>query len=185
MDAARLMTKLAEDEVVKRTDMLCLKKLYVLAGLFIEEHIRVQASLTGETRATIIVSLLPEDSALLDHIWHCTKAYHFMLMAQRQLRAGLIHSAVLTSIRLRDYEDVLDIEDIYCLMALASCADRSFGTCSKAFIKLESLEIIPELRRQEYEELAVNIFSQHEPHDMRTDRIDCYVCDSMIPTWYA
>jgi WD repeat-containing protein 35 len=31
-------------------------------------------------------------------------------------------------------------EDIYSLLALASCANRAFGTCSRAFIKLESLE---------------------------------------------
>lgn len=183
MDAARLLTKLAEGEVAKKSNMLCIKKLNVLAGLLIEDHLRVQASLTGGTRTSVVSSLLPEDSVLLDQIWHAAKGYHFMLLAQRQLRSGLIHSAVFTSLQLRDYEDVLDVEDVYCLLALASCADRSFGTCSKAFIKLESLETIPEQRRIEYEELAVNIFSQHEPTDMRTDRTDCYVCDAMIPTW--
>lgn len=185
MDAARLMAKLAEGEVAKKTDMLCIKKMYVLAGLLMEEHLRVQATLTGDTRASIVTNLMPEDGVLLQQIWHAAKAYHFMLMAQRQLRSGLIHSAVLTSLRLRDYEDVLDVEDIYCLLALTSCADRSFGTCSKAFIKLESLDAIPEQRRLEYEELAVNIFSQHEPQDRRVDRVDCYVCETMIPAWAA
>lgn len=183
LDAARLLTKLAEGEVTKKTDMLSIKKLYVLAALLIEDHLRVQASVTGGTRATVVNSLLPEDSVLLDQMWHAARGYHFMLMAQRQLRAGLIHSAVTTALHLRDYEDVLNVEDIYCLLALTSCADRSFGTCSKAFIKLESLDTIPEQRRIEYEELAVNIFSQHEPEDARTDRIDCYVCDAMIPAW--
>lgn len=183
LDAARLMAKLAEGEVGKKSDLLRIKKLYVLAGLLIEEHLRVQASLTGGTRQIIVQSLLSEDTLLLNQIWHSAKAYHFMLLAQRQLRLGLMHSAVLTSLRLRDYEDVLDIEEIYCLLALTSCADRSFGTCSKAFIKLESLDIIPEQRRLEYEELAVNIFSKQEPHDSRTDRLDCYVCDALISTW--
>lgn len=163
--------------------MLCIKKLYVLAGLLFEDHLRVQASLTGGTRASIVTSLLPEDSVLLDQIWHAAKGSHFMLLAQRQLRTGLIHSAVFTAMQLRDYEDVLNVEDIYCLLALASCADRSFGTCSKAFIKLESLESIPEQRRIEYEELAVNIFSQHEPEDQRIDRTECYICDASVPTW--
>lgn len=171
--------------MVKKTDILCIKKLYVLAGLLYEDHLRVQASLTGGTRASIINSLLPEDSVLLDQIWHAAKGYHFMLLAQRQLRTGLIHSAVFTTMQLRDYEDVLIIEDIYCLLALASCADRSFGTCSKAFIKLESLDTIPEQRRIEYEELAVNIFSQHEPEDSRTDQTECYICDVLVPTWFV
>lgn len=185
LDAARLLTKLAEGEEAKKSDMLCIKKLYVLAGLLIEDHLSVQASLTGGTRTSIVSGLLPEDSVLLDQIWHAAKGYHFMLLAQRQLRTGLIHSAVFTAMQLRDYEDVLNVEDIYSLLALASCADRSFGTCSKAFIKLESLETIPEQRRIEYEELAVNIFSQHEPEDMRIDRIECYICDALVPTWCA
>lgn len=183
LDAARLMTKLAEGEIAKKSDLLRIKKLYVLAGLLIEEHLRVQASLTGGTRQTIVQNLLSEDALLLNQIWHSAKAYHFMLLAQRQLRLGLMHSAVLTALRLRDYEDVLDVEEIYCLLALTSCADRSFGTCSKAFIKLESLDIIPEQRRLEYEELAVNIFSKQEPYDSRTDRIDCDVCDALISSW--
>lgn len=45
-----------------------------------------------------------------------------------------------TALHLQDYEDILDPEDIYCILALASCANRAFGTCSRAFIQLESLE---------------------------------------------
>lgn len=183
LDAARLMSKLAEGEMSKGSDLLRIKKLHVLAGLLVEEQLQVQSSLTGGNRSTAVAELMPEDSVLLDQIWHRAKAYHFMLMAQRQLRSGLMHSAVLTALRLRDFEDILNVEDIYTLLALASCADRSFGTCSKAFIKLESLDQIPEQRRLEYEELAVNIFSKHEPHDNRSDRNDCFVCDALVPVW--
>lgn len=183
LDAARLMTKLAEGESTKLSTQLRIKKVYVLAGLLVEEHLLVQMSLTGGNRAAVVASLMPEDATLLEQIWHRAKAYHFMLLAQRQLRSGLMHSAVLTSLRLRDFEDVLNVEDIYTLLALASSADRSFGTCSKAFIKLESLEQIPEQRRMEYEELAVNIFSQHDPNDNRSDRNDCFVCDVLVPVW--
>lgn len=183
LDAARLMTKLAEGEVTKRSDFLRIKKVYVLAGLLVEEHLLMQSRITGSNRSTVAGALLPEDAVLFEQIWHRAKAYHFLMMAQRQLRAGLMHNAVLTSLRLRDYEDVLDVEDIYTLLALSSCADRSFGTCSKAFIKLESLDQIPEQRRMEYEELAVNIFSKHDPHDNRSDRNDCFVCDALVPVW--
>lgn len=181
MDAARLMVKLAEGETQKNVDMLTLKKIYVMAGFLLEDYLQTQAKLTGSTRATVVANLVPEETALLDLVWHCAKAYHFMLLAQRQLRSGLIHSAVLTSLRLRDFDDVISVEDVYCMMALSSCADRSFGTCSKAFMKLESAEKIPEQRRISYEELAVKIFTQNEPHDMRADRTDCHMCDAMIP----
>lgn len=177
------MTKLAEGEVDKKSSMLRLKKLYILAGLLTEEHLKVQTNLTGGTRVAQLANLSPEDSVLIEQIWHSAKAYHFMMLAQRQLRSGLMNSAVLTALRLRDFEDVLDVEDIYSLLALASCANRSFGTCSKAFIKLESLEAIPEQRRQEYEELAVNIFAKHDPHDSRVDRVECFVCEALVANW--
>lgn len=185
LDAARLMMKLAEGEVAKRSDLLRIKKVYVLAGLLVEDHLLMQSKITGGNRASIVAALQPEDALLLEQVWHRASAYHFMMLTQRQLRSGLMHSAVLTALRLRDFEDVLDVEDIYTLLALASCADRSFGTCSKAFIKLESLESIPEHRRMEYEELAVNIFSKHEPHDNRSDRNECFVCDALVPIWYV
>lgn len=187
MDAARLMTKLAEGEVEKKSAYLRIKKLYVLAGLLAEDHVRQQATATGESRPLVIANLMPEDSVLIDQIWNCAKAYHFMLLAQRQLRSGQMHSAVLTALRLRDYEGILDVEDVYGILAITSCADRSFGTCSKAFIKLEALEANGsaglEQRRQEYEELAVNIFSKHEPNDNRMDRVECMTCEALVPVW--
>lgn len=76
-------------------------------------------------RISIMDSMSPEDSATIERIWHCAEAFHFMLLAQRQLRFGIVHSAVITALRLREYEDVLIAEDIYSLLALASCADRS------------------------------------------------------------
>lgn len=188
LDAARLMTKLAEGEVAKHTtsagsSYLRIKKIYVMAGLLTEDHIKLQTAVTGEPRLGVLAQLSPEDSVLVDNIWNCAKAYHFMLLAQRQLRSGLMHSAVLTALRLRDYEDILNTEEIYDLLAMASCADRSFGTCSKAFIKLEALDEIPEHRRLAYEELAVSIFSKHEPNDNRIDRVNCFTCEALVPTW--
>ena len=87
----------------------------------------MQSSLTGLSRSKVLADLTPEDSILVQKIWHCVEAFHFMLLAQRQLRSGIVHSAVITALRLREYEDVLNTEEIYCLLALASCADRAFG----------------------------------------------------------
>lgn len=188
LDAARLMAKLAESSVAKRTNTagssyLRIKKIFVMAGLLTEEHIKLQSSLTGESRLAVLSAMSPEESVLVDHIWNSAKAYHFVLLAQRQLRSGLMHSAVLTALRLRDYDDILRTEEIFDLLAMASCADRSFGTCSKAFIKLEALDNIPEQRRLAYEELAVSIFSKYEPNDNRIDRVNCFTCEALVPTW--
>lgn len=75
LDAARLMTKLAEGEVSKRSDWLRIKKVYVLAGLLIEEHLRMQSKITGGNRSAVIAALLPEDAVLLEQIWHRAKSY--------------------------------------------------------------------------------------------------------------
>jgi WD repeat-containing protein 35 len=183
LDASRLLLKLAEREIEKKSPYLRIKKLFILAGLMVEDHLQTQASATGGNRATILAQLSPEDSVLIEQIWHFAEAFHFMLLAQRQLRAGCMHSSVLSALRLREYEDVLNIEKIYALIALSSCADRSFATCSKAFIKLEALESITELRRQQYEELAVSILSRYEPKDTKIDQIPCFACETLVADW--
>jgi WD repeat-containing protein 35 len=68
LDAARLMTKLAECETEKKSDHLRIKQLYVLAGLLVEEHIEKQISLTGGNRATILSQLSTEDAVLYETI---------------------------------------------------------------------------------------------------------------------
>lgn len=183
LDASRLLIKLAEREIEKKSPFIRIKQLFILAGLLVEDHLKTQATVTGGNRATVLAQLTPEDSILIEQIWHYGEAYHFILLAQRQLRGGLMHSSVLSSLRLRDYEDVLNVEKIYSLIALASCADRSFGTCSKAFIKLESLETISEAKRQEYEEMAVNILSRYEPRDSKIDQISCFACETLVADW--
>lgn len=49
---------------------------------------------------------------------------------------------------------------VFLLAALTSCANRSFSICSKAFVKLESLECLDHEQRQAFEQLAVDIFTK-------------------------
>lgn len=123
LDSARLLMKLLDGEVKKKTNLLVLKKICILAGLLTEDHLKGQF----EERQSVLNKLPPDDAALITHIWHSAEAYHFFLLAQKQLKSGLVHSAMLTCLRLREYEDVLDPKKIYNILALASCADRAFG----------------------------------------------------------
>ncbi|XP_022212220.2 WD repeat-containing protein 35 isoform X1 [Drosophila obscura] len=184
LDAARLLAQLAERELEKRAPMLRIKKIYILAALLAEQYLKAVATPEidyASGRNTLLDSISLEDAACIERMWHCAEAYHFMLLAQRQLRFGIIHSALTTAIRLREYEDVLPLEDIYCLVALASCADRAFGTCSKAFVKLETLSHLPEKTLHEYEQLARSIFSKYEPEDADLDMVACYSCGVPVP----
>jgi len=49
---------------------------------------------------------------------------------------------------------------VMCL-ALAACSMKAYGVCSKAFIKLESLDTLTPEQRRQYEELSVEIFAKY------------------------
>lgn len=73
---------------------------------------------------------------------------------------------------LRDYEDIIPAVEIYSLLAICSSSNCAFGTCSRAFIKLESLESLTPDQRQLYEDLALEIFTRHSPRDTRQSQQD-------------
>ncbi|CAG2063288.1 unnamed protein product, partial [Timema podura] len=113
------------------------------------------------------------DSRMVDNAWRGAEAYHFFMLAQKQLYEEIgaevlnnniqaedgasgdeednssvvqekpipsfIDAAMKTALHLREYDDILEAEDIFSVLAIASCANGAFGTCSKAFIKLETL----------------------------------------------
>ena len=147
----------------------------------------MKKSKEGVVRSTALMGLLEDgnvsDAGTLDHAWKGAEAYHFLMLCQRQLYEGFVDAAMKTALHLRDYEDILNQEDIYSLLALSSCANRAFGTTSRAFIKLESLEELSPQQREEYEELAMDIFVKHAPKDSRSNRSECASCESMIPDW--
>lgn len=76
------------------------------------------------------------------------------------------------ALHLKDYEDIIPAVEIYSLLALCACASRAFGTCSKAFVKLESLETLSSDQKQQYEELALEIFTKYTPKDNRKSELD-------------
>ncbi|KAF7657555.1 hypothetical protein LDENG_00025340 [Lucifuga dentata] len=184
LDAAKLMFKVADEEAKKRTRPMRVKKLYVLAALLVENyHGQVKTSQQSKAKgkkseATFaLAGLLEEDatssdSRIVDNAWRGAEAYHFFLLAQRQLYEGYMEEAMRTALHLRDYEDIIPAVEIYSLLAICSSANQAFGTCSWAFIKLESLESLEPEQRQLYEDLALQIFTKHSPKDSRTVELD-------------
>jgi WD repeat-containing protein 35 len=86
---------------------------------------------TKGVRSTALMGLADDggfatsgDVGTLDNAWKGAEAYHFFMLCQRQLYEGYVDAAMKTSLHLREYEDVLNQEDIYTLMALSSCANR-------------------------------------------------------------
>merc|ERR1719510_2698737 len=166
---------LAKQETTKRSNPLRIKKLYVLAARLVEEHQEHLLKTNKEgVRSSALIGLLEDgnllttqDAGTLDNAWRGVEAYHFLMLCQKQLYEGFVDAAMKTALHLRDYEDILSQQDIYSLLALSSCANRAFGTTSRAFIKLESLEELSPQQRDEYEELAMDIFVKHAPNDSR------------------
>ncbi|GFR48747.1 hypothetical protein Agub_g10705, partial [Astrephomene gubernaculifera] len=106
----------------------------------------------------------------VDSAWRGAEAYHFWLLAHRQLYGGNVDLAMRTALHLREYEDLLDPVEIYSFLALAAFYNQFFGQCSKAFIKLESMPSIPADKREAFADLAMSIFLKHPPADPRALR---------------
>ncbi|KAA0185920.1 WD repeat-containing protein 35 [Fasciolopsis buskii] len=120
-----------------------------------------------------------EFSRLIDQPWRGAEAYHFLLLAQRQLYAGNTDRALRTAQLLRDYEDILDPRITYSLIALCACLTKAFATCSKAFIKLENLPDISSEEQSAFEKLAVEIFTKYQPTNEQR-KGDSAEMDSML-----
>ena len=133
LDAARLMFDITNKEAKTRNSPLLLKKMYVLGGLLIEQYKdlmkaggilstkmkvaqRDQASKALDGMLNEESQVAPTDTRLLDNAWRGAEANHFLMLCQRQLRAGLIPAAFQTSMALMDYDDILNPKYIYSLI---------------------------------------------------------------------
>ncbi|XP_072032249.1 WD repeat-containing protein 35-like isoform X2 [Amphiura filiformis] len=195
IEAAKLMFQIAEEYAKKKEKPQRTKKMYVLGALLIEsyhEQMKLMSKLKAKSNrkaeaSSALAGLLEEealatsDMKIIDNAWRGAEAHHFFLLAQRQLYQGYVDASMKTCLRLCDYDDIIDPVDIYSLLALAACANRAFGTCSKAFIKLESLGSATPEQHEQYEKLALEIFTKHAPKDSRTNKTECHTCENMIP----
>eukprot|EP00053_Salpingoeca_punica_P010039 m.90373 g.90373 ORF g.90373 m.90373 type:complete len:1153 (-) comp15261_c1_seq1:288-3746(-) len=184
LDAARLLFQQAELAMKERDQGLRAKKLYVLAALQVEAFQDQQK--TGSDAVSALDGLLTEDSSsqahsrIIETAWRGAEAVHFFLLAQRQLYAGQASDALRTAARLTEYDDILDPVQAYSLLAIAALANKSYGVCSKAFIRLESLT---SKQREAYEALALQIFTRHPPKDPSSESVKCMKCAARNVAW--
>jgi len=184
-EAAKLLAHIAEEVIKEDADPLRAKKLHVLAALEVERFRKAALdlnSVTGDAQSIVeataktLDTLMTMDqtgvdgatsSKVLDNAWRGAAAYHYFLLAQRQLYSGHLDQAMKTSIRLAEYEDILPPKDIYSLIALTSFHNNHFGICSRAFIKLETMpspEDNPGFSEQ-IQNIALQIFTKNSPLD--------------------
>ncbi len=89
-----------------------------------------------------------------------------------------------------EYDDIILPRTVYSLLALTATRSQQYETCSRAFIKLESLEqeYARDIHAYRYElssdspmgRLAFAIFSHHTPADRALQMMHCHNCGSTV-----
>ncbi|CAE8634817.1 unnamed protein product, partial [Polarella glacialis] len=172
-----------------------IKKLYLLAALEVEKYktktLDVQmtgATMGTQTTAQTVQSLITQDQSVssdraLESPWRGCEAFHLYLMSQRQLYEGHYEQAMKSSLRLSEYEDILDTQTIYSIIALTTYYNKFFMQCSKAFIKLEASSDINEEMRNKFSDLALSIFTRNPPRDPSARMCPCPKCKERMHDW--
>jgi WD repeat-containing protein 35 len=118
-------------------------------------------AMTCYHHVTELIALQGQES--MDRAWHGAEAYHFWMLAHRQLYRGDYKAGLRTALNLKRYDEVIPEKSIYCLLALMAYCAGYYGQCSKALTKLETLEGTSEVEREHFSNLAVTIFTRHAP----------------------
>ncbi len=159
-EAAKLLFKLGK-ESSQKGNLIRAKKLYVLGALEVEQYRKKLMDSKQDKQHKTLEGLMHDDVVVsrekeLESAWRGAEAYHFFLLAQRQLHEGYIDASMKTAIRLMDYEDILEAKEIYSIVALTSYFNKFYGQCSRAFMRLENLE-----DGAPYQNLALDIFTKY------------------------
>lgn len=127
----------------------------------------MMTSLDTQTGGTTMMTAAgtKKASKAFQNAWRGAAAYHYFMLAQRQMYSGNADAAMRTSIKLCEYDDILDQRAVYSLLCLASLRTKFYGICSKGFVKLETLQELSETVRDDIQTLAVQIFVEHAPID--------------------
>eukprot|EP00735_Rhodelphis_limneticus_P010276 TRINITY_DN29_c0_g1::TRINITY_DN29_c0_g1_i1::g.14869::m.14869 TRINITY_DN29_c0_g1::TRINITY_DN29_c0_g1_i1::g.14869 ORF type:complete len:1186 (-),score=401.47,sp/A6N6J5/WDR35_RAT/54.58/0.0,Coatomer_WDAD/PF04053.9/9.8e-05,Coatomer_WDAD/PF04053.9/15,WD40/PF00400.27/9.4,WD40/PF00400.27/7,WD40/PF00400.27/31,WD40/PF00400.27/2.5e+02,WD40/PF00400.27/6.1e+03,WD40/PF00400.27/1.8e+03,eIF2A/PF08662.6/0.00014,eIF2A/PF08662.6/4.8e+02,Clathrin/PF00637.15/2.1e+02,Clathrin/PF00637.15/9.7,Clathrin/PF00637.15/0.0027 len=194
-DAAKLLARLGAESGATKVNPVRAKKLYLLSALEVERfkrkqldtqmsdgyHTTTAASMTAHTLEGLVQhDRMTANDKVLESPWRGCEAYHFFLVAQRQLYEGFHDAAMKTALRLTEYDDILDPVDVYSLLALSSYYSKHFAVCSKAFVKLESLETIPKNKKDAYAALALNVFIRNPPNDPNSPNYKCTACQAPV-----
>lgn len=118
-----------------------------MSALEVEQHKQriFDQTVTGQvTNQQTLDTLITSDiqsaaDKVLGNPWRGAEAWHFMLLAQRQLYRGEYHAALKTARRLVDYELEIDLKKIYSVLTLAAYYARNYKQCSRALVKLENI----------------------------------------------
>lgn len=195
-EAGTLLCQLGKEVGTTKSNPLRAKQLYVLAALEVDKYRHsILARSNGGTLASteqalesLLIKEHPADERIVEDPWHGAEAYHFWLLAQRQLYSKeRLAESMRTSLLLKEYDDVLDEKDVYSLIALTTFYNGYYGQCSRAFIKLEALQNLTDKEREKYQKTSLEIFIDHRPVDPKGNETICPApnCRKPIYDWFT
>eukprot|EP00457_Paulinella_chromatophora_P000783 gb/GEZN01000783.1/.p1 GENE.gb/GEZN01000783.1/~~gb/GEZN01000783.1/.p1 ORF type:complete len:1200 (+),score=159.05 gb/GEZN01000783.1/:95-3694(+) len=166
-EAGALLSRLAKAQA--KPDRA--KQLYVLSAL--------EKQLAGGAQAK-------EGPPALTNPWHGAEAYHYMLLAHRLLYGSHRSAALRAALHLSEYEDVLEERMSAALTAFCAFGAGHYQECSKAFIKLETLDELKPAERAEYKKLACSIFVKFPPKEPAGKDLACPKagCTAKVKDWF-
>jgi len=78
-----------------------------------------------------------------------------------------------TAMRLIEYEKELSTREVYSIVVIACMFNGCWRDCSKAFVKLERLDTLTVKEREQYENLAFQLFGRHPPTNSQKQEFKC------------
>lgn len=182
-EAAQLVFATVYQEIKSDMQPNIIKQLATAGALLIEEYKEKNIGSTLLDAEEIVmdnfeIKPFKSRAEIIENSWLIVESLHFLILAQQQLYNGDIHLALWTSLTLRNYEDLLNTEQIYSIIALAAIANGLFNIASRAFMRLETID-----SKKNYHQLALIIFSKYAPKDSTPLLIQCYSCLDDFPAW--
>ncbi|VVC39444.1 WD40-repeat-containing domain,WD repeat protein 35,WD40/YVTN repeat-like-containing [Cinara cedri] len=183
IEAAQLIFTTVCQEIKSDIQPNVIKQLATAGALLIEEYKEKNIHTTLSDVDELMIdnyeaTPFKSRAEIIENSWRIVESLHFLILAQRQLYNGQFNLALWTSLTLRNYDDLLNGEQIYSIIALAAIANGSFNIASRAFMKLESMDT-----KNNYNQLALIIFSKYTPEDSMPLSIQCYSCLYNFPAW--
>ncbi|XP_050539955.1 WD repeat-containing protein 35 isoform X2 [Daktulosphaira vitifoliae] len=156
-----------------------IRQLATIGALLVEEYKEKNVLSIVESEIVNIDSLLFKNRAeIIENSWRIVESLHFLILAQQQLYNGEYETAMWTSLALRNYEDLLNIEQIYSIIALSAIGSSCYNITSRAMMKLETLD-----SKNNYNCLSLNMFSKYTPEDTKSPFYQCYSCSNKCSAW--
>jgi WD repeat-containing protein 35 len=159
-DAAEILCRLAESKKGNIPPAIA-KKLFILAAKQVERHREKAIDMSqltkprgGKATSDIASSIgkfmddnCKDESAknrmkVFSNAWRSAAAYHYFLLANKELYTGKIEIAMKAAIRCCEFIDILNSVQVYSLIALTSYMSKYFEVCSMSLTKLLTLDNI-------------------------------------------